>query len=132
MPSHGLAFPQDRHDWIPFHRTMEDLYGALAQYYDVQYLSLRTAVYRLANFKKVPGKGWKNFMDVDGFHPGDGGFRVMADLSVWLIQQTALDLLMRPLNKDDTEMIHEDLPPPMYPGQLAIAGGWCRRAGSVS
>ena len=43
----------------------------------------------------------------------------MADLAVWLIQQTALDLLMRPLNMADVELIHEGLPPPMYAGR-----GW--------
>ena len=47
----------------------------------------------------------------------------MADLCVWLIQQTALDLLMRPLNRDDAKMIEEELPQPMYPGEWAREGG---------
>ena len=48
--SHGQALPgppirEHNKDWRPFHLTPEDLYGALAQYYDVQWLSLRTATY---------------------------------------------------------------------------------------
>ena len=39
---------------------MEDLYGAVAQYYDVQYPSLRTAMYRLSNFKSVR---WADIMN---------------------------------------------------------------------
>jgi hypothetical protein len=34
------------HDWAPFHHTIEDVYGVLAQYYDLQWLSLRNAAYR--------------------------------------------------------------------------------------
>ena len=42
VPALGRNFSEI--GWFPFHHTVEDLYGALAQYYDVQYLSLRTAV----------------------------------------------------------------------------------------
>ena len=40
----------------------------------------------------------------------------MADLAVWLLQQTALDLLLRPFSPEDTELIEEGLPAPMLPG----------------
>jgi hypothetical protein len=42
-------------EWKPFPQTVEDLYGAVAQYYDAQWLSFRTALYRLTNFKKTEG-----------------------------------------------------------------------------
>ena len=32
--------------WKPFHVTQEDVNGAIAQYYDVQWLSFRDATYR--------------------------------------------------------------------------------------
>ena len=41
----------------------------------------------------------------------------MADLAVWLFQQTALDLLLRPFGSEDVELIEEGLPPPVFPGE---------------
>lgn len=32
--------------WKPFHLTLEDVYGAMSQYYDIQWLSFRDATYR--------------------------------------------------------------------------------------
>lgn len=49
MPSHGVAFEnRTLGDWAPFHASMEDVYGAIAQYYDLSALSFRTALYRPA------------------------------------------------------------------------------------
>jgi hypothetical protein len=42
----------------------------------------------------------------------------MADLATWFIQQTALSLIMHPFDKEDQELIDEDIPAPMYPGLL--------------
>lgn len=54
VPPDGMARdPATR----PFHHTLEDVYGAVAQYYDVQYLSLRTAVWDTAVNR--PGQGLK-------------------------------------------------------------------------
>ena len=58
----------------------------------------------------------------DYMHPSDLGHRIMADLATWLIQQTALDLIIRPFGPDDQELIDEDLPAPMYPGVFKPAG----------
>ena len=69
------------------------------QYYDAQWLSLRNAVWRPANFKNTSGLSWKEIMADDLFHPGDLGHKIMADLVVWLIQQTAIDMMMRPIGK---------------------------------
>ena len=71
----------------------------------------------------------------------------MADLAMWLFQQTALDLLMRPFGDEDQELLEEGLPPPMYPGErktetLTIASRCsllklfqtqmrCRKCGSI-
>ncbi len=44
----------------PFHRTMEDLDGALAQYYDFPTLSLRNAIWILDAQKKPDGFGMRD------------------------------------------------------------------------
>ena len=98
----------------------EDIYGALARYYDVQWLSMRAATYRLAVFQNTTQYSWDNIMNSkvanDYFHPSDFGHGIMADLAVWLIQQTVLDLLIRPLGDDDRALLEEGLPEPMYKG----------------
>jgi hypothetical protein len=38
----------NRRDKVPFHATLEDIYGAQAQYYDLPWLSYRNAMWRLA------------------------------------------------------------------------------------
>ncbi len=42
--------------------------------------------------------------------------RILADLVVHLIQQTALDLLLRPLGPGDAQLAAQPLPAPMFPG----------------
>lgn len=49
-------------------------------------------------------------------HPTDSGYRVMADLAIYLIQQTAVDLVLRPLDSAELDMLAEPLPPPAYTG----------------
>ncbi len=44
----------------------------------------------------------------------------MADLAVWLFQQTAIDLLIRPWSDEEEQMLQEGLPEPMYKGGNAI------------
>jgi|LauGreSuBDMM15SN_2_FD.fasta_scaffold08305_5 hypothetical protein len=44
----------------------------------------------------------------------------MADLAVWLFQQTLIDLLVRPLDADDVEMMDEGLPRPIFPGRAVF------------
>ncbi len=41
----------------------------------------------------------------------------MGDLAIWLFQQTALDLLMRPLGEEDVWAREEPLWEPMYEGE---------------
>ena len=40
----------------------------------------------------------------------------MADLAAWLIQQTAISLLIQPFDLEDQELVDEGIPVPMYPG----------------
>lgn len=56
MPK-GMAFGPGRRDKVPFHATLEDIYGAQAQYYDLPWLSLRNAMWRLSEFH-VHGYNW--------------------------------------------------------------------------
>ncbi|EFJ44198.1 hypothetical protein VOLCADRAFT_106525 [Volvox carteri f. nagariensis] len=97
--------------------------GALAQYYDVQYLSLRTALYRLAAVDQKDGFRW-NQMFVD-HHPGDAGNHVMADLVAYMIQNTALDLMLDPITVAETQALDQALPPPMYDGNVPPAASMC-------
>ena len=53
----------------------------------------------------------------DGTHPNDLGHRAMADLAVWLVQQTAIDLIMRPFGQEEAGMMSEPMPLPMYKGE---------------
>ncbi|GIL55251.1 hypothetical protein Vafri_10837 [Volvox africanus] len=129
-PSHGQAeYPLEHPKHAPgveykrFYETLEDAEGAVAQYYDVQMLSLRTALYRLAVFKQVEGFLWEQtFWDI---HPGDQGHRIMADLAVYLIQQTAVGMLLRPFGAEDEEAFLEALPEPMYPDNKAPDAPMC-------
>ncbi|GIL58946.1 hypothetical protein Vafri_13943 [Volvox africanus] len=107
-----------------FHHTMEDLEGALAQYYDLQYLSLRTALYRLAAIDQEDGFRWDQiFVD---HHPGDAGHRVMADLVVYMLQDTALDLLLDPWSdKEQRAEQEKPLQGPMYSGNTAPSAAMC-------
>ena len=46
-PQNNKTDPQ-----APFSATLEDIYGAQAQYYDLPYLSFRTAMWRLTELHK--------------------------------------------------------------------------------
>ncbi|KAG2431193.1 hypothetical protein HXX76_009721 [Chlamydomonas incerta] len=120
-PQHGMAsYPQghpknpDNDLYVPFYNTPEDAYGAVSQYYDVPGLSMRTALYRLAVHLQREGFLWEQtFQDI---HPGVHGHRCVADLPIYLLQQVALGLLLRPFSPEDEEVLREGLPPPMYEG----------------
>lgn len=45
-------------EYRPFYVALEDLYDSVAEYYDLQSLSFRTGLYRLATFLKKPGFRW--------------------------------------------------------------------------
>jgi len=124
--SHGNAFPKTDIEWKPFHDGLEDVYGSLAQYYDVQWLSFRGATYRLAAFNQDPAFAFNKIMgEVDHIHPSDLGHKIMADLAVWLVQQTAMDLLLRPPGHSDSMQLTEALPEPMYPGNIVPSSTMC-------
>ncbi|KAG2434505.1 hypothetical protein HYH02_012172 [Chlamydomonas schloesseri] len=132
VPSFGMAGYRGGHPknnknpadaFAHFYETSEDAQVAISQYYDVSYLSLRTALYRLAAQKATPGFLWEDtFVD---HHPGDHGHKVMADLMVHLVQRTAVGLLLEPFGAPDAEAITEPLPEPMYDGNTAPNATMC-------
>jgi hypothetical protein len=64
------------------------------------------------------GYNWTDFMwDVDYMHPIDPGMAAIADLVAYLIQQTALSLLLSPLSGADRALLQEQLPAPMFNGE---------------
>ncbi|PNH08449.1 hypothetical protein TSOC_004974 [Tetrabaena socialis] len=74
VPSHGIAgyppshpkFEKERDIYAEFYQTSEDVEAAVSQYYDVQYLSLRTAVHHLAAHKEAPGFLWEQLFGGKG------------------------------------------------------------------
>lgn len=52
MPK-GMAFGPGNREKAPFAATLEDMYGALAQYYDAPWLSFRNAAWRLGEFHQL-------------------------------------------------------------------------------
>eukprot|EP00775_Hariotina_reticulata_P008835 gene8835-9014_t len=61
----------------------------------------------------------------DFMHPIDSGMAVIADMVVYLFQQTALGLLLSPLSRADRELLHERLPPPMHQGNWEAKNLMC-------
>lgn len=53
-------------------------------------------------------------------HPHNLGQKLMCDLAVALLQDTALELLLQPWGQLDQALLEEPLPEPMYQG-----GGGC-------
>jgi lysophospholipase L1-like esterase len=101
----------------PFYSTPEDVYGNLAQYYGTPSLSFRNAMWQYGDNGRG-GKSWGDIMGPDRLHPSDLGHKAMADLVVYLLQQTAVDLALHPASRED---VVASMPPPMYGGNEAGA-----------
>ena len=71
--SYGQAFDPNSTSWREYTATSEDLLGALAQYYDAQWLSLRNVAWSPAVLDPSPGLSWKDIMCSDRIHPGTTG-----------------------------------------------------------
>jgi hypothetical protein len=80
----------------PFHMTVEDHYGVLAQYFGVGWLSMRDACFRglVAGWDGL--RADQVFQPGDERHPSEVGHKYMADLAVTLLQRIYLDLLLGP------------------------------------
>lgn len=52
----------------------------------------------------------------DFMHPIDAGHKAIADVVVYAIQQSALQLAMSPYGVPDLDLLLEPLPAPMFPG----------------
>jgi lysophospholipase L1-like esterase len=101
-----------------YHESAEDQYGSMAQYYSLPWLSYRNAVWVDAAHPTGRASfptGWSSLSD-DYVHPNDAGHRVLADIVMWLVHSTAVDLLWQPFSKADAWHIHVPLPPPMHRG----------------
>ena len=66
---------EDKPDRLPYHQTLEDAYGAIAQYYDLPWVSFRNALWKLSAFRKH-GRSWRSYIAEDGMHPVDTGMKV--------------------------------------------------------
>ncbi|KAG2433670.1 hypothetical protein HXX76_008041 [Chlamydomonas incerta] len=107
----------------PYYQTTEDALTAVHSYYDVQSLSLRNALYGLAVEQREGFKWEQAFVD---HHPGNQGHKMMADLAVYLLQATALQLVGHlPYGREDAEAVAAALPEPMYPGNVAPNTSMC-------
>lgn len=49
-------------------------------------------------------------------HPIDPGMAAISDMVAYLLQQTALSLLLNPLSRTDRTLLQERLPEPMFKG----------------
>lgn len=58
--------------------------------------------------------------DVDYMHPIDPGMAAIADMVAYLLQQTALGLLLSPFSNADRTLLQEQLPDPMFKGESRV------------
>jgi UDP-glucose:glycoprotein glucosyltransferase len=59
---------------------------------------------------------WADFLADDRLHPNDRGHKIMADMVVFLLQQTAVDLLTHPMSIAEAAASRMPLLPPMFEG----------------
>ncbi|KAG2491956.1 hypothetical protein HYH03_009688 [Edaphochlamys debaryana] len=104
--------------------TTEDLEGALSSYYDVPTVSLRNSAYQLMD----RGKGFTWYSTFMNRHPGDAGHRMLGDLLVGLMQDTALGLALEPIDEAEDAAWREALPQPIHPGNTAPLKTLCVRS----
>ncbi|GLI64554.1 hypothetical protein VaNZ11_007873 [Volvox africanus] len=125
MASYPPGHPKnpENETFTPFYATSEDAMGAVSQYYDVQALSLRSAMYDLAVRQAKDGFLWEQaFVDL---HPGNMGHKLMADLAVFTLQQISLGLLQLPYCQDDEEAAEAPLSAPMYQDNIPPSSPMC-------
>mmetsp|Transcript_14450 Transcript_14450/g.42117 ORF Transcript_14450/g.42117 Transcript_14450/m.42117 type:complete len:511 (-) Transcript_14450:435-1967(-) len=115
---------------LPFHATAEDLYGALAQYYDVPWLSFRNTVW-FSHLAGEPGFQWSDLLRDDRLHPNDAGHKVLADLVVWMLQKTAIGLAFRPVVNEDVLLAQDALLAPMYENNTVPTSPMCMQGEAI-
>eukprot|EP00882_Tetradesmus_deserticola_P013627 GHRQ01014469.1.p1 GENE.GHRQ01014469.1~~GHRQ01014469.1.p1 ORF type:complete len:253 (-),score=35.51 GHRQ01014469.1:196-954(-) len=118
-----MAYSANHKDKYPFNKTVEDAYGAFAAYYDTPYLSMRNAIWRLAehhhyqmNFTHYYG------LSYDFVHPLEQGHRLVADMVLFSMQRAFIDLYVSPWSIWDDEEVAAALPKPMYHGARVTLG----------
>ncbi|KAI8475679.1 MAG: SGNH hydrolase-type esterase domain-containing protein [Monoraphidium minutum] len=129
-----MAYPPGGKDGKPkrgFYSTPEDNYGNLAQYYGIPALSFRDALWQLGDNGR-DGADWGDFLANDRLHPNDRGHKLMADMVVFLLQQTAADLLVHPLSASERAAAAAALPPPMFADNEASMAQVCAQGKNMS
>ena len=101
-----------------FASKTEQAYDVLLQYYSLPWVSLRNAVYHAAQ-RSMPGFTKEDIFvrDPQGpcTHPNALGHKYIADLLVYLIQQTIVQLAATGFSEADTVEVMLPLPPIMVP-----------------
>lgn len=66
------------------------------------------------------GFEFRDLFASDNNHPAVRGHRVLGELAIWLLQQTALDLHYRPYDAVSEELTDETLPLSMFQGKKLL------------
>ncbi|KAI8467410.1 MAG: SGNH hydrolase-type esterase domain-containing protein [Monoraphidium minutum] len=126
LPTVGQAFGEGNPARGGFARTVEDVYGAFAAYYDTPYISFRNAIWRLAAHHQFR----MNFTDYYGdnydfIHPLVTGHRAIADLVLYSLQRFAVGLALSPWSDWDAQEAALPLPDPMFEGNFEERNRLC-------
>lgn len=118
LPTVGMAYRPQHKDKAPFYKTVEDSYGAYAAYYDLPYLSMRNAIWRLAEHHHYQMNFTHYFgLSYDFVHPLEQGHRLIADMVLFALQRAYIDLQLNPWSVWDEEEVAAPQPEPMYFGE---------------
>lgn len=63
------------------------------------------------------GASWGDFLSDDRLHPNDRGHKLMAEMVIFMLQQTAIELLVQPITSGEVAASRAPLPPPMFEGE---------------
>ncbi|PNH00616.1 hypothetical protein TSOC_013556 [Tetrabaena socialis] len=102
--------------------TNEHLEGALAQYYGLSYLSFRSASHPMMTLQLDKRFRWNETVNPANNHYGVSGHKMIADMAVYLVQETYIDMLLNAIEALDVCISSI---PPMYPGNLPPNATMC-------
>lgn len=127
----GMMYPSSAPGKRGYLETREDAYGALAQYYELPWLSVRALWWPEMQVKQQRPKQVARTLlgaptqeamrspflsELDDFHPNDLGHTAMADMVAYWLQQTAIALAQDPLSNEDARLAVAPVPAPALPG----------------
>jgi hypothetical protein len=104
----------------PFYLTPEaPQYAAVAGYYGLPTVSMRNAVWNAGTVSPDGLLTSSAVLPSDGSTPLDAGHKAIADSLVFMVQQTAQDLVLLPFGDYDNERLNGDVPSnPLYRREL--------------